>query len=118
MNAFIASTARKKAKAATRARILETARAQLEELGFEGTSIRSVATAAGVATGTVLLHFPDKRDLLHATVFDDLELTWRRVKAKARAGGKTLRQELVGIAKAFFDYYARRPALSLSLIHI
>ena len=106
---------RREAKEATRARVLEAARAQLESLGFEQTNIRGVARAAGVATGTVLLHFTDKRDLLHAAMFEDLERTWSTARA---ASGKDvgLRRELAALAKAFFDYYARRPALSRTLL--
>jgi AcrR family transcriptional regulator len=108
------SGARKQAKEATRARVLDAARGQLEALGFERTSIRGVAKEAGVATGTVLLHFPDKRDLLHAALFDDLEHTW--TVARDAKGKRTLRRELVRIAKAFFDYYAQRPVLSRALL--
>ena len=113
MNAFIN---RKTAKEATRGRVLEAAKAQLEALGFERTSIRGVAKAAGVATGTVLLHFPDKKDLLHAAVFEDLERTWQGVKTKSPPAARSLRRELSLIVKAFFDYYASRPTLSRTLL--
>jgi AcrR family transcriptional regulator len=105
---------RQLAKIATRAKILAAAKAQLETLGSEATNIRGVAKAAGVATGTVLLHFSDKRDLLHAALFDDLEETWTR--AKAKSGSRGLARELGGLAAAFFDYYARRPTLSRALL--
>lgn len=71
---------RYRAKLATRARILEVAKPQLETLGFEGTGIRGVGEAAGVATGTVLLHCADKRDLLHAAMFEDLQAQWQRTR--------------------------------------
>ena len=111
-----APTSRKDAKAATRALVLEVAKKHLEAQGYDGTSIRGVAQAAGVATGTVLLHFADKRDLLHAAVFEDLEATWHHARAKTVQGGRGFRGELSTIAKAFFDYYARRPALSRALL--
>ncbi len=115
MNTFIERPrVRQKAKADTRARILEAARAQLESVGYEATSIRGVARAAGVATGTVLLHFADKRDLLHAALFDDLARTWAETKAKT--GKRALRKELALIVRALFDYYAERPALSRTLL--
>lgn len=118
MNTFIERArppaTRKQAKEATRARVLEAARAQLDALGFEATSIRGVAKASGVATGTVLLHFADKRDLLHAALFEDLERTW--AEARRRSGGRTLRRDLVALAEAFFAYYAARPALSRALL--
>ena len=105
---------RKLGKLATRARILEVAKQQLETLGFDGTSIRSVAQAAGVATGTVLLHCVDKRDLLHAALFEDLQRSWER--ARDERGKRSLAHELARIAQAFFDYYAARPVLSRALL--
>lgn len=113
MNTFI-KPPRQRAKEATRARVLEVAKAQLEELGYEATSIRGVAKAAGVATGTVVLHFPDKRDLLHAALFEDLDGTWQA--AREASGKRALQKELSAIVKAFFDYYARRPTLSRALL--
>jgi AcrR family transcriptional regulator len=108
------ATARLEQKAATRARILEVARAELERVGFEATNIREVARAAGVAPGTVLLHFEDKRDLLHAALFDDLEATWARARATAKH--RSLEADLTVLARTFFDYYEARPALSRALL--
>ena len=68
-------------KAATRARILDAARALLESSGYEASNIRAVAAEAGVSTGAVLQHFQDKQDLLHAALFDDLEQRWAKVRA-------------------------------------
>lgn len=101
-------------KAATRKRILEVARAELEAKGFEATNIRVVAAAVGVAPGTVLLHFKDKQDLLHAALFDDLEATWQQ--AKRRSKQRTFEAQLTSLASAFFDYYAERPTLSRALL--
>lgn len=105
---------RQLAKEATRARIVEVAKAQLEALGFESTSIRGVARAAGVATGTVLLHYPDKKDLLHTALFEDLELAWRG--AQKQLGKRTLARDLTHLAAVFFAYYAARPKLSRALL--
>ncbi|MEO8904414.1 MAG: TetR/AcrR family transcriptional regulator [Polyangiaceae bacterium] len=108
------SKARQLSKQATRARILEVAKAQLEALGFEATSIRGVAKAAGVATGTVLLHCTDKRDLLHAALFEDLQARWEQ--ARDGRGLRSLPKELSRLAQVFFKYYAERPLLSRALL--
>ena len=54
--------------AAARERIVEAALAQLAEGGYASASVASVASRAGVATGTVYRHFPSKSDLF-AEVF-------------------------------------------------
>ncbi len=117
MNAFIESPPRRRAdaKEATHTRILEVARAHLLERGFEGTNIRDVARAAGVAAGTVLLHFGDKRDLLHTALFEDLAAAWNAAR-RAAGEAKTLQGQLGAIAQTFFGYYAERPALSRALL--
>ncbi|MGK4003916.1 TetR/AcrR family transcriptional regulator [Sorangium sp. So ce1036] len=101
-------------KEETRARILEVARAHFERDGFDGASVRAIAAGAGVAAGTVLLHFEDKRDLLHAALFDDLEAMIERALA-ARGRGR-LEARLRALARPFFAYYAARPALSKALL--
>lgn len=108
------SKKRSEGKAATRARILEVAKAELEEKGFDATNIRAVAEAAGFATGTVLLHFADKRELLHAALFDDLEETWRT--ARDADANRAVVVELTALAAAFFRYYASRERLSRALL--
>lgn len=115
MNAFTKKPGRRDAqKDATRARILEAARDHFERHGFEAANVRAIAADAGVAAGTVLLHFADKRDLLHAALFDDLAATAAEAARDDEPG--TLEQRLHRLAAAFFAYYARRPALSKALL--
>lgn len=111
---MLSETSRAAQKAATRARILDAARAALETAGYEQTNLRAIAKAAGVSTGAILAHFRDKQDLLHTALFEDLERTWAAAKASRRK--RTLEQELTHIASTFFAYYAKRPALSRALL--
>ena len=101
-------------KEATQARILDVARLHFERDGFERASIRAIASEAGVATGTVLLHFADKAGLLHAALYEDLEKTIARCLATKTQG--TLLHRLTGIARHFYNYYAARPKLSRTLL--
>ncbi len=101
-------------KEGTRRRILEVARAHFERDGFDGASVRAIAVGAGVAAGTVLLHFTDKHDLLHAALFDDLAAVIDAA-VNARTRGR-LEARLSAIARAFFTYYASRPTLSKTLL--
>lgn len=101
-------------KAATGAAVLDAARAEFEAVGFERANLRAIAARAGVSAGTVLHHYGDKRELLHAALYGDLEATLRR--ALARAGAGPLERDLAALARAVFGYYRRRPALSRTLL--
>jgi AcrR family transcriptional regulator len=49
------------------------ARALFRSRGYEGTTTRAVAEAAGVAVGTLFVYFPEKRDLLFEVMRGDLD---------------------------------------------
>ncbi|ARV60303.1 TetR family transcriptional regulator [Nostocales cyanobacterium HT-58-2] len=51
-------------EAQTRIRILEAARRLFASQGFDGTTTRDLAQAAGVAEGTLFRHFPNKKAIL------------------------------------------------------
>jgi AcrR family transcriptional regulator len=97
-------------KARTREAVLEAARDEFEAVGFEAANVRSIARRAGVSAGTVLHHFHEKRDLLHAALFDDLEATLDR--ALGRVGKGSLAKEASALGAAVFSFYLERPALS------
>jgi AcrR family transcriptional regulator len=101
-------------KEGTQARILEVARLHFERDGFDGASIRAIAAEAGVASGTVLLHFSDKLGLLHAALHDDLERAIERCLAAPSRGRLLVR--LSAIVRPFYAYYAARPVLSKVLL--
>ena len=54
-----------------REQLLETARRQIETRGYAGTTVRSVATACGIAIGTVYNYFPSKDMLIASVVAED-----------------------------------------------
>ncbi|MEH2029321.1 MAG: TetR/AcrR family transcriptional regulator [Nostoc sp.] len=51
-------------EAQTRTRILEAAQRLFASQGFDGTTTRDLAQAAGVAEGTLFRHFPNKKAIL------------------------------------------------------
>ncbi len=105
---------RKEQKEETKKRILDVARAHFERHGFEAASFRAIAEEATVAVGTVALHFEDKRSLLHAALYDDLERAIALCLTRGRRGSLITR--LADIFEPAYAYYARRPELSRTLL--
>ena len=107
-------TSRQARKAETAAAVLEAARDEFERVGFEKANLRAIATRAGVSAGTVLHHFKDKRELLHAALFDELDRTLKR--ALAVPGSGPLEAQLDRLARAVLHHYQARPKLSRTLL--
>ena len=59
---------RQEAKEKTRQKILEAALEEFTRQGYRGANTARIARAAGVAHGTVFLHFPDKDQLLFEVI--------------------------------------------------
>jgi len=108
------SSSRAARKQATARAVLDAARAEFERVGYEAASLRAIAARAGVSAGTVIHHHGDKRDLLHAALFDDLEATLTRVLA--RLGDGPLEAQLARLTRGVFAYYLERPGLSRTLL--
>jgi AcrR family transcriptional regulator len=64
----MAGTARNAKRADTARRILEAAREQFASGGYEGTTIRSIAAAAGVDASLVMQHYGSKAALFTSAV--------------------------------------------------
>ncbi len=69
----VASNARERSRLETRRRLLETGTDLFLERGVAHTRASDVAKAAGVAVGTLYLHFHDKHGLLRAILFEGAE---------------------------------------------
>ena len=101
-------------KEETQKRILDVARAHFERHGFEASSFRAIADEAEVAVGTVALHFVDKKSLLHAALYDDLERAIALCLTRGTRGSVVKR--LSELFEPAYEYYARRPDLSRTLL--
>jgi AcrR family transcriptional regulator len=86
----------------TRAHILETALELFRERGYEETTMRAIAEAAGVAVGNAYYYFRSKEHLIQAfyerTHFEHLAAS-REVLDKERG----LRERLLGVMRAKLD---------------
>lgn len=85
-------------KAATRRRILEAARERFGASGFEATTTREIAAAAGIAAGTLFNYFASKEAIVMAMVAEALGESRREFEAGPR--GESLEEDLFGLIAA------------------
>jgi AcrR family transcriptional regulator len=106
---------RENGKLDKRRRINEAARAVFTEFGYKRASMREIARRAGVATGTLFLYAPDKRNLLLWIVNDDLARVTKETFGDVKAGRVPgdLLEQLVYVFEARYHYGSTYPDLSL-----
>src|SRR5215470_5511601 len=109
MNMFNERTTRAAQKQATQAAVIAAAREEFEAVGYEAANIRAIARRAGVSAGTVIHYHADKRELLHAALFTDLEATLAETLADLGRG--SLATRLGRLTRGVFRYYEKRPKL-------
>ncbi len=99
----------------TRNRILDAALRLFRERGFGETTMRDVATAAGVATGAAYYYFRSKEELVLAFyVRTDQEAA--ELFTGAIATSKELRKRLRGLIEAKFAQFEEHRALLTALL--
>jgi AcrR family transcriptional regulator len=106
---------RERSKLDKRRRISEAARAVFTEFGYERANMREIAKRASVATGTLFLYAPDKRNLLLWILNDDLDAVTESSfgsLASTHPDGDLLAQ-LLFVFEARYHYWGTDPALSL-----
>ena len=72
------------------------------ERGFAATRLEDVAHLAGVAKGTVVIHFPTKEALFTAVVLEHVEPTVQRAESLRDAPGSP-RDRIIGLARFLHD---------------
>lgn len=82
------------AKAETAERILESAANLFAAAGWENTTTREIAAAAGIATGTLFNYFPCKEAIAAALISDALEKVDQKFEARSRPRQESLEEEL------------------------
>jgi len=97
-------TRRAVAKQQTRQRVLAAARRLFSEQGYEGATIRDIASAAGMSTGAVFANFSDKADLFREIMIVDMGRLGERMREAAEPGGDP-EEVLVRIFTAGYAFY-------------
>jgi TetR/AcrR family transcriptional regulator, cholesterol catabolism regulator len=93
---------------ATRRRILEIALALMAQRGVDGTSMRDLASAAGLNVASLYHYFPSKRDLLESVLFEQGFLPIQPPPPELDGEGEpehesSLAQLLAGILVSMFE---------------
>lgn len=73
----------------TKQLILDTAKKEFMEKGYNDASVRSIAKQAGLTTGAIFRYFPDKESLFAALVSQLRIICWICI-AKAENGASIL----------------------------
>jgi AcrR family transcriptional regulator len=95
---------------------MRTAISLMGEHGYEGTSTRDIATAAGVSVAALYYHFPSKLDLLSEFLHESHDVVLARVARQIDAAGPDHREQLDAAVQALIwsnlhDAFARRASL-------
>ncbi|GAA5025845.1 hypothetical protein BKI49_28085 [Streptomyces sp. Tue6028] len=90
---------RDRKKAATRRTLLQTAARMFAERGYQETTVKDIASAAGVTERTFFRYFPSKEDLVFAEVLDLVPLLRREIPRRP-AGEPPLTAVLNGLVEA------------------
>ena len=107
--------ARARAKLEKGERIRAAAERLFAAKGYEQTTTKQVAVAAGVATGTLFLYARDKPDLLCMVMHDLLrEAIDRRLATLPRQA--PLLEQLLHMFRGIFAMYGERPAMATAFV--
>ena len=107
-------TRRALAKQATREKILSSARDLFAEKGYEGATIRDIASAAGMSTGAVFASFADKNELF-SEILTDRTATLVATMREAEFGG-SVDEGLVNLFVGGYEFnFADLPLLQAAV---
>ena len=101
---------RQEAKEKTRQKILEAALEEFTKQGYRGANTARIARAAGVAHGTVFLHFPDKDQLLFEVIRQRLVKISNRLYEAAHEP-----KEIESLCRVYLDHLNENIAFEFML---
>ena len=106
MNSSPATTARERSRADSRRRLLDAAVEVFADKGVGSAKATDIAARAGVAVGTLYLHFGDKDGISRAVALDALAELRTRLRAAVERAHPTVQEAARAHAKALVDFVA------------
>ncbi|MET0294330.1 MAG: TetR/AcrR family transcriptional regulator [Phenylobacterium sp.] len=107
---------RKAQKEATRQRVLAAAHQLFESEGYEETTVRAIATRAGVSVGSVFTAFPSKLDILSEVMRTRLEALYAELDRIGPSLRGSTPDRLRSLFAIFFAFESQRRRLFLAHI--
>ncbi len=99
---------RRAAPAQTREAILRAALELMSARSYQATTVPDVAARAGVAAGTIYLHFPSKEALVNA-VYRESKLEMQRFLTEAMAAARSPRGGFRRLWRGLFEFSRKQP---------
>src|SRR5262245_19859847 len=100
------STARERSREDSRQRLLDAGAAVFAEQGFTTAKASVIAARAGVAVGTLYLHFRDKEGLARAVALDAFGALRARLRGAVERTHATVEEAARAHATALVDFVA------------
>ncbi len=88
----------------SREKILDTARALFPKHGFNGISIRAIASKARLTTGAVYFHFSNKKEIYKAICLEAIDMMVSMFR-KRMAERTTPNQKLISIFDSYLEFF-------------
>ena len=106
VNGDSSTNARERSRADSRRRLLDAAVEEFAEKGFTKVRATDIAARAGVAVGTLYLHFGDKGGIARAVALDALEDLRARLRAAADRPDAPVEESARAHATVLVDFVA------------
>lgn len=103
--------------AETRERLLEAAQRQFSTLGYDATTNKDIANAAGITTGAIYHYFESKRDLYEAVLDHVQEIVYERFGA-AIAGVQGTVARIHAVLDAAVELEMEDPSLAAFIVAV
>jgi AcrR family transcriptional regulator len=89
-----------------REKIIKTARLLFPKYGYNGISIRAIASKAKLTTGAIYFHFKNKKDIYKTICFEAIDILIDKFKGGSKSE-KTPLQKLISTFDSYIDFFYR-----------
>lgn len=103
------------AKARTREKLLQSAKRLFMTHGYDGATMRDIATDAGLSTGAVFANFADKADLFNEVILSDFQRQYERMAGSVPLEAPVADRLLNLLSSAYEFHLSQLPLLQAGI---